>query len=293
MALNGQLVELDDGRTRVVIASAGATLASVRHDDRDLVVPFDPRTQIGTAFQGRCLVPWPNRITDARYRFDDRTFDVPCNERESGAANHGLAAWLPWSTVDVAPTRARLSLDLPASPGYPFDITLSTTFDLTGDGVAIVVTGTNAGSTPAPFGIGYHPYLTCGGRPLDECTVTLPADRVLLVDERSAPRALVAVEGSGLDLRESRSLAELTIDNVFTDLGDSSWKLRLDHPDVGPVELISDSEWVQLYTGELLDRRGLAVEPMTCGVDAFNDADAATSLAPGESRSVRFRISAG
>jgi aldose 1-epimerase len=58
------------------------------------------------------------------------------------------------------------------------------------------------------------------------------------------------------------------------------------------VVLSGDAPWVQVYTGERIGRRGLAVEPMTCPPDAFNSDPDGVSLAPGETRTLRLTIAA-
>ncbi len=47
--------------------------------------------------------------------------------------------------------------------------------------------------------------------------------------------------------------------------------------------MTASDPWVQVYTGELVGRRGVAIEPMTCAPDAFNSGDGLIVLAPGQS----------
>jgi aldose 1-epimerase len=49
---------------------------------------------------------------------------------------------------------------------------------------------------------------------------------------------------------------------------------------------------MQLYSGELRGRRGLAVEPMTCPPDALNSGQELIVLGPGQSHSLAYRIHA-
>ena len=291
MTLNGDVVELRAGAYTAEVATAGATLVSLKHDGRDVVASFDPEQGVGRGFQGRTLAPWPNRITGARYEFGGLAFEVPVNEPETGAALHGLALWVPWQITERTDNALRLSLDLPGSPGYPFDISLGTHFVLTDAGLQVTIDGHNAGSEPAPLGLSSHPYLTVGGADLDECVLVAPASQVLEVDDRLAPTRLREVGEAGLDLRRPTPLAGRQVDHAFTGLPPAGWQVELTHPD-GSVVLRSDAPWVQLYSGEILDRRCLAVEPMTCPPDAFNGPDAAVALAPGQTRSLTFSIAA-
>ncbi len=47
--------------------------------------------------------------------------------------------------------------------------------------------------------------------------------------------------------------------------------MTITHPQQAlSVSLCSDQLWVQVYSGEKLQRQGLAVEPMSCPPNAFN-----------------------
>lgn len=288
MSVNGTVTALASGDYEARVASVGACLVSLTHRGRDLVLPFDPAV-LAEGYQGRTLVPWPNRVVGGRYAVDGRVLDLPVNERATGAALHGYGASGPWTVVDSGDAGVTLELDLPATYGYPFDLVCRARFALAQDGLTVAVSGTNEGAEAAPFGIGTHPYLTCGA-PVDGCTLVVPAGRVLLTDRRSTPTELVPVDGA-LDLREPTVVGARSVDHAFTDLP-PGWAVELSHPQAGGVRLSSDAPWVQVYTGEELGRRGAAVEPMTCPPDAFNRDPDGVLLAPGQTRTLRLRIAA-
>ena len=56
------------------------------------------------------------------------------------------------------------------------------------------------------------------------------------------------------------------------------------------VGLSSDAKWVQVYTAEALDRKGIAVEPMSCPPNAFNSHEDLIVLRPGHSHTLTFSI---
>ncbi len=289
MSVNGSVTRLVAGDYEARVASVGASLVSLTRRGRDLVLPFDPAV-LADGYQGRTLVPWPNRVVGGRYAVGGRVLDLPVNERATGAALHGYGAFEPWAVVDADATSATLELDLPATYGYPFDLVCRVRLELGEDGLTVAVSGTNEGEEAAPFGTGTHPYLTCG-RPVDECSLVVPAGRVLLTDERSAPTELVHVEGD-LDLRGPAVLGARSVDHAFTGLPEGEWAVELSHPQTGGVRLTSDAPWVQVYTAEKLGRRGAAVEPMTCPPDAFNRDPDGVLLEPGGTRTLTLRISA-
>ena len=290
MSVNGATTRLVAGDYEAVVATVGASLLSLRHRGRDLVVPR-AEDAFAVAYEGMTLVPWPNRIVGGRYEVDGTELRVPVNEPATGAALHGLGFLQHWEPVDITADRGSWVLDLPVSEGYPFDLVCRVDAVLEETGLTLTVTGTNVGGQPAPFGASTHPYLTCGGEQIDGCTVTVPAASYLEVDEHASPTRLLPVEAD-LDLRSGTVLGARRIDNAFTDLPAGTWAVELTHPEAGGVRLTSDAPWVQLYTAERLDRVGLAVEPMTCEPDAFNRDLPGVLLAPGDSRSLRLTISA-
>jgi aldose 1-epimerase len=290
VTIHGTVLDLEAGDYRAQVAQVGATLLSLRHGDHRLVDPV-PVDGLSDAWRGRTLVPWPNRVVGGRYTLGGTTYELPVNEHETGAALHGLAAFQRWELVERTGSNATWALELPASYGYPFQVRCATTYALDADGgLSITIKGTNIGTAPAPFGASTHPYLTCDGRSLDECEVTVPAGSVLLTDEHLSPTELVPVGTADLDLRAARPLAGMSVDHAFTDLP-GSWSVELTHPQAPGVRLDSDAPWVQLYTGDRIGRVAAALEPMTCPPDAFNRDPDGVLLQPGDTRSVAMRIS--
>ncbi|WP_134772961.1 FGGY-family carbohydrate kinase [Ornithinimicrobium flavum] len=174
-SVHGTVVDLRAGDYEATVGQVGATLLSLTHRGHRLVDPV-PRTELDDAWRGRTLVPWPNRVVDGRYEVGGTTYQLPVNEPETGAALHGLAAFQRWQLTGSTPSSVTWELDLPESYGYPFQVRCTSTYELDADrGLSATVSGTSTGPAPAPFGASLHPYLTCDGRPLDECRVTLPA----------------------------------------------------------------------------------------------------------------------
>ena len=102
MMINGELIDLRAGAYEARVAASGATLVHLRREGRDLVLPFDAETSLPDAWQGKTLLPWPNRIDGARIGVAGATFEVPCNEPATGAALHGLAGWVDYRVAPEA-----------------------------------------------------------------------------------------------------------------------------------------------------------------------------------------------
>jgi aldose 1-epimerase len=188
-----------------------------------------------------------------------------------------------------------MELELPAQRGWPFQLLTRIRYALTDDGLVVDAATVNVGKRTAPYGIGFHPWLSTGGAELDDGTVRLDAQTHVVVDERQLPTGTEPVAGQ-YDLREPRSAADLDLDDAWIDpLHDSdgrSWCL-LTAPD-GRTAAVWMNEafpaW-QVCSGNHIGgyvRRGLAAEPQTCVADAFNTGDNLIWLAPGEAHAVRW-----
>lgn len=299
--ISGKHVGLTAGDYHATIASVGASLRTLQHRERHLVVPFDA-DQVRPFYRGATLAPWPNRVVDGRYTFADTDQQLPLTEPSRGHALHGLAAWLDFTVVHRTASTATLTATIEAQAGYPHRVEVTVTFELDEHGLHTTVTGTNTGPTAAPWGTAPHPYLVAGDGRVDDWTLTLPAESVLTVTgDRLIPTGLDRVAGGVFDFREARAIGDTFIDHAFTGLRrdeDGRTAVSLRAPEGTGVEVSWDAAcpWVQLHTADqpdpALDRLGLAVEPMTCPPDAYNSGTDLIVLEPGAASSASWTIRA-
>ncbi|MEE6274314.1 aldose-1-epimerase [Georgenia wangjunii] len=289
----GRTIRLAAGDYTATVVSVGAGLARLTWRGKDLVVAHEPDA-MPPAYLGKTLVPWPNRVSDGRYVRDGVTHELPVNEHATNAALHGLACWVAWDVVEADEAAVTMQTDIAPQYGYPFWLRSSVRYALApGSGLTTTITTTNLGADVAPYGASTHPYLTCDGTPVDECVLVTPATQVLEVDERMRPRASVDVDGTELDLRAPAPLGARQIDHAYTGLPAVDWAVTLTDPATGlTARMRADAPWVQVYTGEKVGRRGVAVEPMTCPPDAFNSGTDLVELAPGASHTLALSIDA-
>lgn len=296
-APSGAQHELRLGDQRAVVAEVGAALRLYSVGGRDVVVPFG-ESEIAPAFHGAVLLPWPNRLRDGKYAFDGVTYQVPITEPDRQVALHGLVCWERWSVVERAMFRVTSQLRLVPTPGYPFALCSQITHELKADGLEVTVTTTNVGDNDAPYGIGFHPWLSPGKGSLDECILSLDADSWVRLDDRMLPIGQESVPAA-LDFREPRLLAKTSLDDTFVDAtftNDRSW-LRLTGTDGRTAATWMEKSltcW-QVCTGDAIGvpnyaRSGLAAEPMTCIADAFRTGERLTRLEPGAAHTVRWGL---
>lgn len=280
----------------------GAKVRRYSVGGRDVFTPF-AADETAPAGHGAVLAPWPNRIRDGWYAFDGVPHQLDISEPANGTALHGLVMWQRWSVADidddahVAGEAVTLELRTAPSAGYPFDLLMRVTYRLTGAGLHVTVRATNVGSSPAPYGIGFHPWLSPGDASLDDCTIRLDASTQVSVDDRLLPIGTTPAQGR-FDLRAPVSLRGLDLDDAYVDvLRDQdglSWIL-LAAPDgrTAAVWMDASMDTWQVCTGDHLEavewrRTGLAAEPMSCIADAFRTGERLVRLEPGATHEVTW-----
>jgi aldose 1-epimerase len=178
-------------------------------------------------------------------------------------------------------------------PGYPFTLGLRAEYSLAHDGLTVRLEATNLGPEPCPYGAGTHPYLAVPGDKVDGVELRVPARAVLESNERGLPVGKAAVAGE-LDFREPRPVGGTKLDHCFTDL--------VRDPDGRAVVRVGETAvWVDesypylmVFTGDPLpdvNRRSVAVEPMTCPPNAFRTGEGLVVLEPGQTWAGSWGIS--
>jgi aldose 1-epimerase len=298
-APSGAQHEIALGEQRAVIVEVGGGLRSYSIGGTDVLDGYGA-DEMCTSGRGQVLTPWPNRLEDGAYEFGGRPHDLPLTEPATRTAIHGLVRWVSWAAAEREPSRVVMGHTLHPQPGYPFSLALRIEYALTDDGLRVRTTATNVGAEPCPYGAGAHPYLTIGTETVDSVVLRAPARTVIRSDDRGLPIGMDAVEGSEHDFRHPRPIGSTRLDHAFTDLErDADGLARVDLRDSetgGGVTLWVDESYpyLMLFTGDPLpdvNRRSLAVEPMTCPPNAFRSGESLVRLEPNGSFTASWGIS--
>ena len=292
--LTGRTVTLRSGGYAADVVEVGAGLRGLRRGGRDVVVGYGP-DEMSVAARGQLLIPWPNRVEDGAYDFDDTHHQLALSEAAKHNASHGLLRWVNWRLAEESATRAVWTYRLHPQSGYPFLLDVTVTYVLGDDGLDVAIEAHNAGETAAPYAHGAHPYLTVGRR-VDECELTVPADTYCAVDSRGLPGAVEPVTGGPYDFTTARPIGATVIDNPFGDLrreGEFATATLRD-PDTDRVATLRVGPayaWLQVFTGDTLAsgaRESVAVEPMTSPPNSFRSGIDLIRLGAGRDASGRL-----
>ncbi|MDX6324348.1 MAG: aldose 1-epimerase [Nocardioidaceae bacterium] len=275
---------------RAHITQVGATLRSLSAHGEEVISGFDVDER-ATDGRGQVLAPWPNRLTDGRYSYGGHDCQAPLNEPSRHGAIHGLVRWSDWSPEDQGPTSVTMSTAVRPQPGYEWHLELQLTYSLASDGLTVTFSALNIGSETAPFGVGFHPYLTVRSRPIEELELTLPATRYLSASPAGEPMTVPAT-ATWADFTTARAIGRTELDTAFSGLvrdADGRAVARLAEPGDGrAVQLWVDEGYrhLMVYTADRVlrdDRRrtAVALEPMTCPPDALRSGQDLIELGPG------------
>ncbi|HEY6527785.1 MAG TPA: aldose epimerase [Cellvibrionaceae bacterium] len=242
-------------------------------------------------YRGIPLYPFVNRLDAGRYTLNGRTYEFPVNETERNNALHGFIQHLPVtiSSTHMSSNRAqaRAVYDYTGNfVGYPFPARITMTYTLDSSGsMDLEIAVQNLSEETVPVGIGWHPYFTLG-EPVNNLLLRLPACKQVLVDDRLLPTGA---------LEPMTSFASLTpIESTFFD---TCYALDRDEDTLSVKEVVLWSErlqrglaiWQTSGPGQFNfiqvcvppERNSIAVEPVSCGINAFNTQEGLSYLQPG------------
>ena len=171
---------------RAVLAEVGGVLRGYSAGDRDVLDGFGT-DELAPACAGQVLAPWPNRIRDGQYTFEDTAYQLPLTEPEKHTAIHGLVNWVRWQLAEQTPDAVTLEYDLPPQIGYPWSLRLRTRWSVSADGLRCDQEVTNTSDSNAPFGYSVHPYLKLPGVAVDDILLHVPGRTRVLADVRLLP----------------------------------------------------------------------------------------------------------
>lgn len=279
------------GDWKLTVAPCGASLRGLTYRGEPVITGYHGKeNKVGG--QGDVLIPFPGRVAGGAYEFDGQRHQMPQNDKDGPNAIHGFLRAVVWDTAAQDDASATFATRLDGAEGYPFQLAASVTYTLTNDGLTCAFNVKNVGDGPAPVGAGFHPYFTVGSETIDGDTLHVPMAAVLEFDDALIPTGRVLpVAGTELDFTRPRPIGATRFNTCFLNPSrDDNGRLTITLANKNrelAVWMAGAFGYVVLYSGDPLPethrRRALAIEPMTCGSDAFNHPEwGLARLAPGE-----------
>jgi len=219
------------------------------------------------------LVPYSNRIADARLSFAGTEYALARNFGDHPHAIHGVGWQRAWDVAEASSHRVRLALVHEArdasAAAWPWPFAATLTFELpepSHDHAALLVatlTIANSGPSAFPFGLGFHPFFPRNAH----TEVGFVAVAVYENDATQLPLRRVAIAPAS-QFDPPRPCAAADLDSVF-----SGWQgaATLVDGTTGLVtSLAADRACRHLVVYAPRDAGFIALEPVTHETDAFN-----------------------
>lgn len=295
-----QRYELSDeaGRNRLAVSPDGcACLLELTLGGQSLLDAYQtPEELAGNAwYKNVPLFPFPNRLADGAYEWGGHSFQFDLNDGATDNALHGLSRDFATTVerVDLQTESASITCryqDAGATPAYPFLYTLDVTYRLSDRGQ---FEGTlrfrNDSDQAIPVGLGWHPYFRLTDR-IDELLLQLPPCEMIGVDQRMLPT------GKRYEYDEfstPKAIGATVLDNCFALASETGRAKVILQNATGRLHYWQETgpgkfNFLQVFTHP--DRHALAVEPMTCNIDAFHNEEGLIALQPGEEVQAGFGL---
>ena len=268
------------GAWEAVVAAYGASLRGVTKSGEAVATGYRGKAN-KQGGQGDVLIPFPGRVGGGTYTWDGTTHQMPQTDKDGPNAIHGFVRTVDWAVAEQSESSVRFTLAFTGAQGYPFPLDLEIAYSLSQDGLQCDFAITNAGESAAPVAAGFHPYFTVGSEWVNTDSLTLPFASVLEMKQFIPTGTIFSVAEAGLDFQAPKTVGATVFNHCFLApqrdaLGRANVVLTGNGKAV-TVWMDESFDYVVLYTGENMpleyQRRSLAIEPMTCGSDAFNHSE--------------------
>lgn len=278
------------GWEAALLPGQGGAMARLAWQGTEVLAPLPQGADPNAAFAGAfVMLPWANRLDGGMMPVGGTLHRLPVNRAEDATAIHGLARDRPWQVEEAGPARAVLAQALDGAAeetALPWRYAARMALELGAAGAVLEIAVVNAGESPMPFGLGWHPFLA---RP-PGTRLRFAATALLARDARCLPVA--AQPSAGVDGDEA------AYEGLDTHFAGWDGMAEIRHPD--GLRLRLAAEGAAARNLQVFAPRGaamLCVEPVSHVPDAPNRPALAplgpmALLAPGARLSARILLQA-
>ena len=281
-----------------LVPAYGLNLLELQLNGQSLLDAYTDASALktGTWYKNTLLFPFPNRLKNGQYTQNGKTYQFPINEESTQSALHGFGNTVAFDVTktiimeDFVEVYARYE-DQGERPYYPFSFCLEVKMRLSDrDGFRMDLSFQNTGTQSLPVGLGWHPYFTFG-ESVGQLKLKLPPCRKVEIDEQMIPTGATISFNSFSQLQQIKTT---NFDNCFElEPSDSPIAEAIIESSKGRLRYWQESgvgrfPFLQVFTPP--KRESIALEPMTCNIDGFNNQDGLVVLAAGEELKGAFGV---
>lgn len=228
------------------------------------------------------LLPYSNRLFDARLIAPDGVFGLPRNLARMPVPVHGLGWRTPWRVIGQGADHVQLGYDHAGDPHWPFAHGAVQAIRLDGDAVEFELRVRNRDRRAMPLGMGWHPCFAIDA----DTTVRWRSGYGWLPDDAGRPQRQLAAEADPrFDFREPRRADGVVLNHC---LGAWSGSVDIVHPARGvSLQMTAHDSLRHLVVYRRAGQPWLCIEPVSHASGAFSidslhaAAHGVRALAPG------------
>jgi len=278
------------GDSAEIDLSSGGAITKLLIDGETLIKYPLKENDKKKGYPSAVLFPFPNRIKDGKYEFENIEYSLEINDIESHNAIHGLVAFETFELISHTETKAICKFTYKGyNVGYPFPFDISLTYSLKRKSLSFSVEIINTGETNMPYGFGWHPYFGFSDESITGMTLKVPNRKNLELNDRFLPTSEFKIEKE-----EKISLKNTMLDNVYQ-LENvqtvSEVILKWKKKELKVSQKTGKDKLNYLVLSMPSSRDCIAIEPQTCSTDAFNNGDGLLILKKGKKTKFDITVS--
>ena len=251
--------------------------------------------EVGKSFKGTKLSPFANRINQGKYWYKGNSYQLDINLKEEGHALHGLLYNSPFTLdfheADQDVVSAAYSYVYACEKeGFPFKYELLVTFRFTSENQFTCTTKIkNMSDTVMPLGDGWHPVFKTDVS-VDKMHVKFTAENQVNLNGIMPGQKAIEFD----KFKDYKAIGEEAFDHCFKLKSSGNSVFSLLYQVLGlKINIWQETgehkyNYMHIYTPD--DRRSIAIEPVTCAPDAFNNGEGLKELQPDEEISLSYGI---
>jgi aldose 1-epimerase len=216
------------------------------------------------SYAASVLFPFPNRVEDGVYNFNNVDYELPCNQTKEHNALHGLIYNQPFEVVQQINDNHKTEVTLRYRSdgnfeGFPFKFKVELTYELSNNKFSCRIKITNTDVYAFPFALGWHPYFFTAKR--EDSTLQFTSKNQLINNHRNIP----------VEVKSRSEIVTLKFDQSFDDCFElANSEVLFNTPQYNlNLKLENSSKYLQIYTPS--DANVVAIEPMTAPANSFNN----------------------
>ncbi|MBK8968210.1 MAG: hypothetical protein IPM36_16400 [Lewinellaceae bacterium] len=278
-----------------IVPGLGATVLELHFRGTNVLDGYQSPEELEAGKWGKSalLFPFPNRLKDGAYRWLGENHFFPINHAASNNAIHGFVRYEAFEVVRIELTNETAELTCRYDyrgqhASYPFPFSLEVTFNMSyRSAFHVSFFLKNRHKEAIPVGLGWHPYFRLAGT-AGEHQMQLPTCQLVEIDERMIPTGGLRTFP---DFSKEKRLGDTALDNCFK-VADEHTLYHL-HLRAGTRLLTLAASralfpFFQVFTPP--DRQSIALEPMTCNVNAFQTGDGLVTVPAGGDWTAAFGL---